>query len=228
MPSTTRYRRGDIVLVPFPFTDLSSTKKRPALVVSPDKFNEHAQDVVLVAITSQPRVGVAGGGDHRGAGLAVARLVSGRGPGQPEEPGAGCPERRRSSAAGQDRRAADGERVTVREGGPAGGGRPLWPGGGRGDEGRPLDLHASGVRPAADLPGVALRSLQRLRAAAGANVPDAVSAAAGRSARPRTTSWSATFAGCSKRRPFMANGTGRPGRSSGSRESALRRNGCAG
>ena len=54
MPSTTRYRRGDIVLVPFPFTDLSATKKRPALVVSPDKFNEHAQDVVLVAITSQP------------------------------------------------------------------------------------------------------------------------------------------------------------------------------
>ena len=39
-----------------------------------------------------------------------------------------------------------------------------------------LDLHASGVRPAADLPGVALRSLQRLRAAAGDNVPGAVSA----------------------------------------------------
>ena len=73
------------------------------------------------------RVGVAGGGDHRGAGLAVARPVSGRGPGQPEEPGAGCPERRRSSVAGQDRRAADGERVTVREGGPAGGGRPFGP-----------------------------------------------------------------------------------------------------
>ena len=44
------------------------------------------------------RVGVAGGGNHRGAGLAVARPVSGRWPGQPEEPGAGCPERRRSSA----------------------------------------------------------------------------------------------------------------------------------
>ena len=54
MPSTTRYRRGDIVLVPFPFTDLSSTRKRPALVVSPDRFNERAQDVVLVAVTSQP------------------------------------------------------------------------------------------------------------------------------------------------------------------------------
>ena len=53
MPSTTRYRRGDIVLVSFPFTDLSSSKRRPALVISPDSFNEQGQDVVLVAITSQ-------------------------------------------------------------------------------------------------------------------------------------------------------------------------------
>jgi mRNA interferase MazF len=52
MPSTTRYKRGDIVLVPFPFTDLSSSKRRPALVVSPDSFNEQAQDLVLAAITS--------------------------------------------------------------------------------------------------------------------------------------------------------------------------------
>lgn len=53
MPSTTRYRRGDIVLVSFPFTDVSSSKRRPALVISPDLFNEQGQDVVLVAITSQ-------------------------------------------------------------------------------------------------------------------------------------------------------------------------------
>src|SRR6266853_5434058 len=53
MPSTTRYKRGDIVLVPFPFTDLSSSKRRPALVVSPDWFNSSNQDLVLVAITSQ-------------------------------------------------------------------------------------------------------------------------------------------------------------------------------
>ena len=45
-------------------------------------------------------------------------------------------------------------------------GRPaLWPGGGRGDEGRPLDLHASGVRRAAGLPRVAPRPLQRVCAA---------------------------------------------------------------
>jgi mRNA interferase MazF len=53
MPSTTRYSRGDIVLVPFPFTDLSASKRRPALVVSPDSFNQTMQDVVLTAITSQ-------------------------------------------------------------------------------------------------------------------------------------------------------------------------------
>lgn len=53
MPSTTRYRRGDIVLVSFPFTDLSSSKRRPALVVSPDPFNERMPDLVLAAITSQ-------------------------------------------------------------------------------------------------------------------------------------------------------------------------------
>ena len=53
MPSTTPYRRGDIVLVSFPFTDLSSSKRRPALVISPDSFNEQGQDVVLISITSQ-------------------------------------------------------------------------------------------------------------------------------------------------------------------------------
>jgi len=53
MPSTTRYKRGDIVLVPFPFTDLSSSKRRPALVISSDDFNGQMQDLVVAAITSQ-------------------------------------------------------------------------------------------------------------------------------------------------------------------------------
>jgi mRNA interferase MazF len=53
MPSTTPFKRGDIVLVPFPFTDLTATKQRPALVISSDAFNASHQDVVLLAITSQ-------------------------------------------------------------------------------------------------------------------------------------------------------------------------------
>jgi mRNA interferase MazF len=47
------FKRGDVVLVPFPFTDLSSAKQRPALVVSPDTWNANQSDVMLVALTSQ-------------------------------------------------------------------------------------------------------------------------------------------------------------------------------
>ena len=72
MPSTTRYKRGDIVLVPFPFTDLSSSKRRPALIVSPDWFNSSNQDLVLVAITSQI------GDDPRSVLLDEADFVGGR------------------------------------------------------------------------------------------------------------------------------------------------------
>ena len=75
----------------------------------------------------ESRVRVAGGGDHGGAGVALAGSVSGCGAGGPKEPRDGCPGRRPSSAAGQDRRAADGDRVAVCEGGPAGGQRPFGP-----------------------------------------------------------------------------------------------------
>ncbi|MYA63196.1 MAG: type II toxin-antitoxin system PemK/MazF family toxin [Gemmatimonadetes bacterium] len=47
------YRQGDTVLVSFPFTDLSSSKRRPALVLSPDSFNAAGEDLVLAAVTSQ-------------------------------------------------------------------------------------------------------------------------------------------------------------------------------
>jgi len=53
MPPTTRYNRGDVVLVPFPFTDLTAAKQRPAVVVSPDQLNIQRDDLVLAAITSQ-------------------------------------------------------------------------------------------------------------------------------------------------------------------------------
>ena len=53
MPSTTPFKRGDIVLVPFPFTDLTTTKQRPGLIISSDAFNAMHDDAVLLAITSQ-------------------------------------------------------------------------------------------------------------------------------------------------------------------------------
>ena len=53
MPPTISYKRGDILLVPFPFSDLSSIKQRPALVISVDAFQEQGADMLIMAITSQ-------------------------------------------------------------------------------------------------------------------------------------------------------------------------------
>ncbi len=55
MPPTTVYNFGDLVLVPFPFTDQSGTKKRPAVVVSSATYNGARRDLVLMAVTSQVR-----------------------------------------------------------------------------------------------------------------------------------------------------------------------------
>ncbi len=46
------YKKWEIVLVPFPFTDLTTSKKRPGLIVSPDKYNAKT-DVVIAFITSK-------------------------------------------------------------------------------------------------------------------------------------------------------------------------------
>ncbi len=55
MPSTTIYEFGDIVLVPFPFTDQSTSKRRPAVVVSSRAYHRERQDLILLAVTSQTR-----------------------------------------------------------------------------------------------------------------------------------------------------------------------------
>ena len=41
MPITIGYKFGDVVLVPFPFTDQTAAKKRPAVVISSDTYHRY-------------------------------------------------------------------------------------------------------------------------------------------------------------------------------------------
>jgi mRNA interferase MazF len=45
----------NILLIPFPYSDLTSSKKRPVLVLSNKEYNEHNQDIICCAITSNLR-----------------------------------------------------------------------------------------------------------------------------------------------------------------------------
>jgi mRNA interferase MazF len=47
--SMERLVKGDVVVLPFPYSDLSSTKKRPALVLA----NLQGDDIILCQITSK-------------------------------------------------------------------------------------------------------------------------------------------------------------------------------
>ena len=51
MPPTTTYERGQVVLVRFPFTDLTNAKQRPALVVASSDLLCSGRDVVVAAIS---------------------------------------------------------------------------------------------------------------------------------------------------------------------------------
>ena len=79
MPNTTTYSFGDLVLVPFPFTDQTATKKRPAVVVSSDGYNKARPDLILMAITGQFsghfRIGEIIVSDWKAAGLLKASTI---------------------------------------------------------------------------------------------------------------------------------------------------------
>lgn len=55
MPSTTTRNLCDVVLVGFPFTNLQAVKKRPAVVISRNAYQQGRPDVILMAVTSQIR-----------------------------------------------------------------------------------------------------------------------------------------------------------------------------
>jgi len=49
------YQFGDVLLVPFPFTDQSASKQRPGVIVSSAAYHRARRDLVLMPITSQLR-----------------------------------------------------------------------------------------------------------------------------------------------------------------------------
>jgi mRNA interferase MazF len=76
----TIYDRGDVVLVGFVFSDESTTKFRPAVVISSRSYNRARQEVIVAAITSNVKRRLFG--DHlvvdwKGAGLLFPSLVTG-------------------------------------------------------------------------------------------------------------------------------------------------------
>ena len=73
------YERFDVVVVPFPFTDSATTKRRPALVLSGTKaFNLPSGYSVMAMITSAENAGWpldVGISDGDTAGLTASSLV---------------------------------------------------------------------------------------------------------------------------------------------------------
>lgn len=47
------YEQGDILLIPIPYTDLTTSKQRPVLVLSNNRYNQNSRDFHVAAITSQ-------------------------------------------------------------------------------------------------------------------------------------------------------------------------------
>ena len=74
MQSMTVYSFGDVVLVQFPFTDQSSTKQRPAIVISSERYNTERPDLIILAVTSRVRETL-GYAEHLLADWSVAGLL---------------------------------------------------------------------------------------------------------------------------------------------------------
>ena len=52
MKSGISFEQGEIVFVPFPFTNLKSVKKRPVLIISKTDYNRKSVDFISCGITS--------------------------------------------------------------------------------------------------------------------------------------------------------------------------------
>lgn len=52
MMSGIQFEQGEIWLVPFPFSDFSTNKKRPVLILSNEEYNKKNSDILVCQITS--------------------------------------------------------------------------------------------------------------------------------------------------------------------------------
>ena len=79
MQITTTYSFGDIVLVPFPFTNQTRHQKRPAVIISTSAYNATKPDIIIIAVTSRVKLVQALGefsiSDWQEAGLLKPSVV---------------------------------------------------------------------------------------------------------------------------------------------------------
>jgi mRNA interferase MazF len=80
MQLMTGYKRGDVVLVRFMFSDETGKRQRPAVIVSSDAYHKSRQEAIIAAVTSRTdRILV---GDHlisawQEAGLLFPSVATG-------------------------------------------------------------------------------------------------------------------------------------------------------
>lgn len=80
MQPMSGFARGDVVLVPFLFSEGTGAKLRPALVLSSSGYHRGRQEMIVAAITSNLRRRLLGDqpiGDWKAAGLLFPSLVMG-------------------------------------------------------------------------------------------------------------------------------------------------------
>lgn len=53
--SSSAWKPGDLLLVSYPFTDLTTTKQRPAVVLSPSAFHHKTSNIVICMVTRRIR-----------------------------------------------------------------------------------------------------------------------------------------------------------------------------
>ena len=76
----TGYKRGDVILVRFIFSDETGERQRPAVILSSDAYHQSRQEAIIAAITSRTDRLLVGDyliNDWEGAGLLFPSVSTG-------------------------------------------------------------------------------------------------------------------------------------------------------